>query len=108
MVRWPHAKSVLLLKVKYDKPTARVIHDISRSGANHMVRPPERVALPRLSDAIAGLQRLARIVRGRPCDTVEMMVLVVCDAFKHVPATDGETRLLPGHADGTLFIHLTL
>jgi hypothetical protein len=48
---WP-SKVGVLVKEKQGINKVRLIHDLSRSGVNHLISLPERVVLPRLSEVI--------------------------------------------------------
>ena len=72
----------------------RLIHDLGRSGVNHRIRLPERLVLPRLSDAMSSIQTL---LSDKSSDKeVELLVLNFKDAFKHLHAHPDERPFLSG------------
>ena len=72
----------------------RLIHDLSRSGVNHLVKLPERQVLPRLEDITGRLKLLARTCK--PGEDLEIMVLDFKDAFKQLRVSEKERHYLAG------------
>ena len=82
------------MTTKEGKTKHRLIHDLSRSGVNHLVKLPERQVLPRLDDITSRLKILMRTCRAG--EEVEIMVLDFKDAFKQLRVAEEERHYLAG------------
>ena len=88
------SKIGVVVTVKEGKTKHRLIHDLSRSGVNHLVKLPERQVLPRLEDITSRLRVLARTCK--PGEDLEIMVLDFKDAFKQLRVSEKERHYLAG------------
>ena len=84
----------------------RLIHDLSRSGVNHRIGLPERLVLPRLSDAMPSIQTL--LSDKSSDEEVELLVLEFKDAFKHLHAHPDERPFLSGTGLDGWLVYLTV
>ena len=84
----------VVVTTKDGKTKHRLIHDLSRSGVNHLVKLPERQVLPRLDDITNRLKVLARTCK--PGEDLEIMVLDFKDAFKQLQVSEQERHYLAG------------
>ena len=89
----------VIVKCKGNKTKVRLVHDLSRSGVNHLIRLPERIVLPRLSDIIDAARDL--LAQRSATQGVGLMVLDFKDAFKQLHVHPDEQRFLTGaYSDG--------
>ena len=84
----------------------RLIHDLSRSGVNHRIRLPERLVLPRLSDAMSSIQNL--LSDKSSDEEVELLAFDFKDAFKHLHAHQDERPFLSGTGLDGWIVYLTV
>jgi len=94
-----------LVKDKAGKLRVRLIHDLSRSGVNHMTRLPERVVRPRPSDAAESVRHLLHTKRSD--EEVEFPVSDFKDAFKHLGVHPSECPFLSGTCSAGWFRYNT-
>ena len=100
----PSRVGVIVKRGQVDR--VRLIHDLSRSGVNHNIRLPERLVLPRLSDAMHSVQEL--LSQAAPEEQVELLVLDFKDAFKHLHVHPDERPYLSGTGLHGWFVYLTV
>eukprot|EP00435_Cladocopium_sp_Y103_P016550 s3307_g4.t1 len=92
----------------------RLIIDLLRSGGNSLAKVPERIVLPRIQDAVRGIQRLWRDHHqgqgeGEPLK-LEIIGADLRDAYCHLGVADGELKhclspsIGPGAAEGELVL----
>ena len=88
------SKLGLIVKTKEDgSKKRRIIIDLRRSGGNNKAVLPERLILPRPSDAIAMLRKMHALHAedATPQErTMEMVLIDVSDAFMHLAITEEE------------------
>ena len=90
------SKMAAVITEKNGRRKTRLIHDLRQSLVNSWIRCPERIILPRLSDAIWGACKV--ISAMLPGEQVRQLVLDFKDAFKMLPVRADEMRFLAGAA----------
>eukprot|EP00435_Cladocopium_sp_Y103_P048824 s861_g14.t1 len=92
----------------------RLIIDLLRSGGNALARVPERIVLPRINDAVRGIQKLWQDhLRGQGEGSQAKLEIIgadLRDAYCHLGVAEGELKhclapsIGPGAAEGDLVL----
>ena len=102
------SKLACLVQEKADgSRKTRLICDLRASRANELVKLFERLVLPRVSDVISDIRRLARLC-GQSADGVELLVCDFRDAFHHMGVLRVEQRHQVVQTPGGVWVYTSL